>query len=156
VLKTIDKIERYLRPLLNFARDEIHAQEALGRLEPGQPRPEDIVDEALLDAMQSPAQLPPGRTYPWLRDLVRRVVEREVKHPQHRSLFEPVGDRESTAPRRLIDVLPNPSSPIPEQVVESLKFQHGLATILRQLPAAWLEPTPEQLARTRARLDTAA
>jgi RNA polymerase sigma-70 factor (ECF subfamily) len=121
----------------------------------------------------------------------------------------------------LIDVLPNPSSPIPEQVVESLEFQHALATILRQLPTAWrepfllhvrdglslrevaqmeglpmaevrqriarareflrarlaeeyadtplppptetifellerIEPTPEQLARTRARLDTAA
>jgi RNA polymerase sigma factor (sigma-70 family) len=222
VLKTIDKIERYLRLLLNFARDEIRAHEALGRLEPGQLRPEDIVDEALLDAMQSPEQPPRGRMYPWLRDLVRRAVERLVKqHPRHRSLFEPVGDPGSTAPRRLIDVLPNPSSPIPEQVVESLEFQHALATILRQLPTAWrepfllhvrdglslrevaqmeglpvgevrrrierareflrarladeyadaplppptetifelldrIEPTPEQLARTRARLDTAA
>jgi RNA polymerase sigma factor (sigma-70 family) len=141
VLKTIDKIERYLRPLLNFARDEIRAHEALGRLEPGQLGPEDIVDQVLLDAMQSPIQPPRGRMYPWLRDLVRRAVERQVKqHPRHRSLFEPVGEPGSTAPRRLIDVLPNPSSPVPEQVVESLEFQHTLATILRQLPTIWREP----------------
>jgi RNA polymerase sigma factor (sigma-70 family) len=222
VLKTIDKIEPYLRPLLNFARDEIRAYEALGRLAPGQLRPEGIVDEALLDAMQNPDQPPRGQMYPWLRDMVRRAVERAFKqYARQRSLFAPVGEPGSIAPRRLIDVLPNPSSPIPEHVVESLEFQHALATILRQLPTIWrepfllhvrdglsarevaeieglpvaearqrierareflrarlaeeytdtplppptetifelldrIEPTPEQLARTRARLDTAA
>jgi RNA polymerase sigma factor (sigma-70 family) len=227
VVTTIDNIERYLRPLLNFARDEIRAQVALGRLEPGQLSPQEVVDQALLDALGSSEQPPGGRVYPWLRSLVRRAVEREVRHhPRHRSLFEPTGasrhaESDSGMPRRLIDILPNPSSPIPGQVIESLEFQYALGTILRQLPTIWrepfllhvrdgqsirevaqleglsvaevrqridrareflrarladeyadtplppptetifellerIEPTPEQLARTRARLDTAA
>jgi RNA polymerase sigma factor (sigma-70 family) len=143
---SIDPVERYLRPLLNFARDEIRTQEALGRLEPGQLRPEDIVDDALVEALSGREQPPRERLYPWLRTLVRRAVEREVTaHPRHRSLFEPVGtgrpdDYVSGAPRRLIDVLPDPSSPIPEHVVDSAEFQQALATILRQLPTRWREP----------------
>lgn len=146
MVTTIDRIDRYLRPLLNFARDEIRAQVALGRLEPGQLSPEEVVDEALLEALRSSEQPPQGKVYPWLRSLVRRAVEREVRqHPPHRSLFEPVGlsrrdESDAGLPRRLIDILPNPSSPIPGQVVESLEFQHALGAILRQLPTAWREP----------------
>jgi RNA polymerase sigma factor (sigma-70 family) len=81
-----------------------------------------------------------------LRTLVRRAVQREGKpRPQERHLFEPVGsarfDESGTStPRRLVDILPNPSSPVPDQVIQSLEFQHVLRTILRQLPSSWREP----------------
>jgi RNA polymerase sigma factor (sigma-70 family) len=145
--KAIDNdLGRYLRSLMNFARDEIRAREALGRLEPGQLQPEDIVDEAIAHALDSHEQPTPGRAYPWLRNLVRRAVERYVRsHPRHRSLFEPVGaarpdDDSSSSPRALVDIFPDPSSPVPEQLVESLEFQQALASILRQLPTSWREP----------------
>ncbi len=146
VLTSATPVERYLRPLLHYARDEIRAQEALGRLEPGHLSPEEVVDAAVAEALATPGEPPGGRVYPWLRRLVRRIVEREARQQRpERHLFEPVrsgrpDDNPPSTPRRLVDILPNPASPVPDQVVDSLEFQHALASILRQLPTQWREP----------------
>jgi hypothetical protein len=107
-------VTRYLRPLLRFARDEIRTQEALGRLPPGQVSPEEIVDAAFAEVLRQPDA---GQPYPRLRTLVRHAVEREARqYRRERSLFEPVGRRKpddytaSGTPRRLADILPDPTS----------------------------------------------
>src|SRR5258708_6985739 len=140
---TVASIERYLRPLLNYARGEIRAYEALGALHCGELSPEEIVDEALLEATRRDLKEP---AYPGLRALVRRGVERQVtpRRPE-RSQFEPISggrldDDAPGTPRRLVDILPDPTSPIPDQIVESSEFQRALATVLRQLPTDWREP----------------
>ena len=56
---TVAAIERYLRPLLNYARGEIRAYEALGALRCGEQLPEEIVDEALLEATRRDLKEPP-------------------------------------------------------------------------------------------------
>ncbi len=144
---------QYLRPLLNYARGLLRAREAAGDLWPGAVRAEEIVDHALLDALRRRAEggaAPAGRQlYPWLRRLVLRAVDREVEQVRRRrrevSLEQPIGaqwPREAGygGPPRLIDILPDPSAPVPEQVVESREFQQALASILSQLPDGWREP----------------
>jgi RNA polymerase sigma factor (sigma-70 family) len=144
---------QYLRPLLNYARGLLRAREAAGDLWPGAVQAEEIVDRALLDALRRPDEageaLAGRRLYPWLRRLVLRAVDREVEQLRRRrrevSLEQPVGEqwpREAGygGPLRLIDLLPDPSAPVPEQVVVSREFQQALAGLLSQLPDAWREP----------------
>ncbi|GIW10219.1 MAG: hypothetical protein KatS3mg061_1276 [Dehalococcoidia bacterium] len=136
------------RPLLNFARSLLRTREALGQLPPGALRPEDVVDQALLEALgqAEPATAP---RYPWLRRFVRQVLDREVARRQEerrrlRSLEQPLVTHQPEEgegrPLRLLDLLPDPTSPIPEEVVASAEFQRQLAAILCQLPEAWREP----------------
>jgi len=144
-----EAVATLLRPLLNYARGELHAEEALGNLPRGMVRPEDLVDAALAEAIARAGEAPRDRLYPWLRQLVRRALAREVaearRHRRERSLDEPVGSgwpdiEGERAPRRLIDILPDPTAPIPEQIAESDEFQRALVAILCQLPADWREP----------------
>jgi RNA polymerase sigma factor (sigma-70 family) len=144
----VKRAEAYLRPLLNYARGEIRVHEALGLLPPGTVAAHDLVDAALLEAFTHAGDPPPRRLYPWLRRLVRRALAREVAawgQRRTRSLDQPLGggwpDEEGTRPpRRLSDVLPDPSAPIPAQVAESAEFQRLLATLLWHLPRGWREP----------------
>jgi hypothetical protein len=69
---TVERAEKYVRPLLNYARDEVRAYEAFGALHRGEVAPEEVVDEALSDALQHDLKRP-QRIYPQLRKLVRRV-----------------------------------------------------------------------------------
>ena len=145
----IDRMLALMQPLLNYARRELQAQEALGGIPPGELAPEDILDAALLEAIRSADEAPDDRLYPWLRSLVRRAIEREVRRrrrqPRDVSLETPVGtqwpdeDRHGP-PRRLVDVLPDPTSPIPEQVIESEDLQAILVRLLNELPRSWREP----------------
>jgi len=143
-----EAVTALLQPLLNYARGELHTEEALGNLPRGAVRPEDLVDAALAEAIARAEEAPHDRLYPWLRRLVRRALAREVaetrRRRRERSLDEPVGTGQpdvegELAPRRLIDILPDPTAPIPEQVAESDEFQHALVAILCQLPADWRE-----------------
>ncbi|MGE3231755.1 MAG: sigma factor-like helix-turn-helix DNA-binding protein [Hyphomicrobium sp.] len=145
----VERTMEVLRPLLNYARSEVRMHEAVGDLIPGTINPEEVVDAAVLEALQQADEAPAGRIYPWLRHLVRRVVQREVaaarRRRRERSLEQPIGtnrrdDEETSPPRRLIDVLPNPESPIPEDVVASAEVQQALAAVLQRLPASWREP----------------
>ena len=84
-----------LGPLTRFARTELSAYEAMGYLPRGELHPEEIVDTALLEALQHSEEAPRKRLYPWLRGFVRRVVRREARAARRRgndrSLFEPIG-----------------------------------------------------------------
>src|SRR5438105_1432277 len=90
----VDRVVGLLRPLLNYARAELRAHEALGDLPPGAVAPEDIVDTALLAALRRADEAPDNRLYPWLRGFVRRAIAREVAAAHRRrarSLFDPIG-----------------------------------------------------------------
>jgi RNA polymerase sigma factor (sigma-70 family) len=145
----IERAVALLRPLLNYARGELRAHEALGNVPPGAVSAEDVVDAGLLEALRRSDEAPDNRLYPWLRRFVRRDIARVVSEAYRRrrehSLEQSVGtdwpdDGGSGPPRRLIDVLPDPTSPIPEQVVEDNQLQQGLSSLLNQLPSAWREP----------------
>jgi RNA polymerase sigma factor (sigma-70 family) len=136
----------YLSKLLRYARVELGAQEALGLIPPGELQPEDIVDAALLDALERADEAPSEGLYPWLRGFVRRAIEREVRaarpRRRYRYLEAPVRPprvEDEGLPRRLVEVLPDPKSPIPDDVVESREFQRALLELLAQLPDSWRE-----------------
>jgi RNA polymerase sigma factor (sigma-70 family) len=135
--------------LLRYARLELRAQEALGQIPPGAIRPADIVDDALVQALGHAEEAPRDPLYPWLRRFVHRAVERAARadrrHRREVSLETPIGtqwpnDDSHGPPRRLIDILPDSSSPIPEEVVESRELQEELARLLSRLPQSWREP----------------
>jgi len=139
----------YLRPLLNYARRRLGVHGALSDIPPGAVRPEEIVDEALLEALSRRDEEPEESLYPRLRRYVRRAISRAVRkerpHRRQRSIEEPVGtqwpnEEDGGRPRRLIDILPDPTAPIPERVLESAEFAEALVQILAQLPDIWREP----------------
>jgi RNA polymerase sigma factor (sigma-70 family) len=145
----VDRILPLFRPLLSHARVELRAHEALGEIPPGEISPEEIVDEALLQALDHAGEAPDDALYPWLRRFVRRAIERAARAGRRRrrevSLETPIGtqwpnDDSHGPPRRLVDILPDPTSPIPEEVVESRELQQELARMLSQLPRSWREP----------------
>jgi RNA polymerase sigma factor (sigma-70 family) len=136
----------HLGRLLRYARVELSAQEALGNLPGGDVRPEDVVDAALLDALAHADEAPAEGLYPWLRGFVRRAIDREVAaarpRRRHRHVDAPVrAERleDDRPPRRLVEVLPDPKAPIPEEIVEGREFQRALLALLSQLPGDWRE-----------------
>jgi RNA polymerase sigma factor (sigma-70 family) len=136
----------HLGKLLRFARVELSAREALGYLPPGDLRPEEIVDAALLDALEHADDAPADGLYGWLRGFVRRAIEREVAAARPRRRYRyleaparPPRVEDEGQPRRLVEVLPDPRSPIPDKVVESLEFQRALLELLGQMPETWRE-----------------
>jgi RNA polymerase sigma factor (sigma-70 family) len=161
-----ERIVAHLSELLRYARVELSAHEALGLLPSGDIRPEDVVDAALLDALERADEAPAEGLYPWLRGFVHRAIEREVAaarpRRRYRYLEAPVRPprvEDEGSPRRLVEVLPDPSSPVPDDVVRSLEFQRSLLELLGQLPESWREPfmlhvfdglTIEQVARMEA------
>lgn len=141
----------YLRPLLNFVRRRLRYLEALGDIAPGTIQPEDVVDSTFARAMaHTESGPPPSRTYPWLRKLARRVLAEEVERARRRrravSLERELSPGPAAPPDyprpplRLIDVLPDTSSPVPDAVAEREELQRALAVILGQLPETWREP----------------
>jgi RNA polymerase sigma factor (sigma-70 family) len=136
----------HLGRLLRYARVELSAQEALGNLPRGDVRPEDVVDAALLDALADADEAPVEGFYPWLRGYVRRAIDREVAaarpRRRHRYTEAPVRPErleDEGPPRRLVEVLPDPKAPVPEEVVEGREFQRALLDLLGQLPGDWRE-----------------
>ena len=136
----------HLGRLLRYARIELSAQEALGNLPVGDVRPEDVVDAALLDALTEADEAPAEGLYPWLRGFVRRAIDREVAaaRPRRRQRYieapvRPERLEDEGPPRRLVEVLPDPKAPVPEEFVESREFQRSLLNLLGQLPGDWRE-----------------
>jgi RNA polymerase sigma factor (sigma-70 family) len=136
----------HLSRLLRYARVELSAQEALGNLPRGDVRPEDVVDAALLDALTDADEAPAEGLYPWLRRFVRRAIDREVAaarlRRRDRYLEAPVRPErleDEGPPRRLVEVLPDPKAPVPEEIVEAREIQRALLGLLSQLPGDWRE-----------------
>lgn len=145
----VDRAIELLHPLLGYARNRLRVYEALGDLPPGQVEPEEVVNAGLAEALRRAGEAPGDRPYPWLRRFVRRAIERQLADARlrrrERSLEEPVGtgwpDEEGTRPpRRLIDVLPDPNAPIPEDVVTRAEILEALAALINELPETWREP----------------
>lgn len=147
-------IETFLacyRPLVNYVRRRLRYHEAQGEIAPNELRVEDIVDSTFVETIARTAERPAqGGIYPWLRRLARRILRREIerarRHRRERSLEEPLRSRLTDEPEagapplRLIDVLPDPSAPVPEQVAEQAEFQRALARMLGEVPETWREP----------------
>jgi len=136
----------HLSRLLRYARVELSAQEALGNLPRGDVRPEDVVDAALLDALMDAEEAPAEGLYPWLRGFVRRAIDREVAAARRRrgaryleGSVRPERLEDEGPPRRLVEVLPDPKAPVPEEVVEAREIQRALLDLLGQLPGDWRE-----------------
>lgn len=147
----VDSYLSYLGPLMNFVRRRLRFHEAQGDLPPGEIAVEDVVDTVFQEAIERHGERPGDVSpYRWLRRLARRVLEREVERARRRrrevSLFREIEPgplaavEDGATPLRLIDIIPNPSSPIPSEVVERAEFQRALARILGQLPEDWREP----------------
>ncbi|HEX7126639.1 MAG TPA: hypothetical protein VF406_12850 [Thermodesulfobacteriota bacterium] len=145
----VDRTVDLLQPLLGYARVRLRAHEALGDLPPDRVPPEEVVGAALVEALRRVDDAPAGRLYPWLRGFVRQAVAHEVtdarRRRRERSLEEPVGADRSEAeaigvPLRLIDVLPDPKSPTPEELATAAEVQRAIAALLDQAPDIWREP----------------
>lgn len=145
----VDRTVDLLRPLLGYARDRIRTHEALGDLLPDRVPPEEVVGAALVEALRRVDDAPADRLYPWLRGFVRQAIAREVadwrRRRRERSLDEPVGtgwsdDSGIGVPLRLIDVLPDPTAPTPEELATAAEVQRAIAALLGQAPDIWREP----------------
>ena len=111
-----------------------------------------LLNRTVVAALQQwsarPAEQP---LFPWLRHLAREVIERVatgVQKAEQReiSLATPVARRqrpqpgEPRSPLHLVDVLPNPEAPPPDQAIENRGVQDYFCCMLGQLPEAWREP----------------
>jgi ribosomal subunit interface protein len=152
--------ERHLKNLYNFARREIAYYLATGDLPPGEVTAEDVVDATLLQAYREFVKEPSGREIRnWLIGLALEKVEAEVK----RSKAERAGrvhieeDIPETPPvrevwtlgdeimdfyqpdedQKLEDIIPDLTTPTPEQILESRELQRYINRTLATLPRVW-------------------
>lgn len=152
--------ERHLKNLYNFARREIAYYLATGDLLPGEITAEDVVDATLLQAYREFVKDPARREIrSWLIGLVVEKVEAEVK----RSKAERAGsvhieeDIPETPPvkevstlgdeimdfyqpdedQKLEDIIPDMTTPTPEQILESRELQRYINRTLATLPRVW-------------------
>jgi len=152
--------ERHLKNLYNFARREIAYYLATGDLLPGEVTAEDLVDSTLLLAYREFVQDPARREIRnWLIGLAIENVDAEVK----RSKAERAGrvhieeDIPETPPteevstlgdeimdfyqpdedQKLEDIIPDMTTPTPEQILESRELQRYINRTLATLPRVW-------------------
>jgi DNA-directed RNA polymerase specialized sigma24 family protein len=133
-----DALADKLALLTNHVRRRLRYFEAIGDVQPGDLDPEDLVDGVYLDAGQRLQQQASGeRDYRWLRRLADEVLERAVR--QVRAQRRSAG---ATAPiiRSLPELVPDPNTPIPEEVAADAGFQRALARLFGQLPDELREP----------------
>jgi RNA polymerase sigma-70 factor (ECF subfamily) len=142
------RISEYFKPLLNYAQRRIRGYEALGKLRPGELEPQGAVSSAVVAALKQADAAPDGTLYPWLRKHLRHVLNRKVAESQQRrrkvsleqTIVEQADDDAAEPALRLVDVLPDPSAPLPGEIVLRAEFQRALEAMLEQLPDRWREP----------------
>lgn len=139
----IERLMPALGPLLNYARARLAARVALGDLPHGEVQAEEVVDEALAEAICRRDAALRERPYPWLRRLVREAVQRQVElhrgWRRKRSIDEPVGihdpDPERAGSyRRLVELVPDPGAPIPEAVPRASSSRPPCSTSWSRCP----------------------
>ncbi len=140
-----DLTTRYLRPLTNYVRRQLLLYEALGFIHRGDLEPADIVAAVFLEAVARMEERPRDLSlYRWLRRIARQIIRREarrVRREERRtvSLWKPIGFSDDGEPLRLIDILPDPTAPPPEDELERRRLDYLLATLLSRLPDTWAE-----------------
>jgi ribosomal subunit interface protein len=152
--------ERHLKRLYNFARREIAYDLATGDLAPGEVTAEDVVDATLLQAYREFVKEPAGREIrSWLIGLAVETVEAEVKRskaerargvhieediPETPPAVEvsTLGDEildfyQPDEDQKLEDIIPDMTTPTPEQVLESRELHRYINRTLATLPRVW-------------------
>jgi RNA polymerase sigma factor (sigma-70 family) len=153
-------VRHHLKPLFNFARREIAYREAIGDLAHGEVGVEDVVDEVLARAAETPtrdgaARHIRARLIEIALEQIKAVVRRSRSERARRVSLEAdvpetpppqgvstLGDEildfhEPDEDWKVEDVVPDRGIPTPEQVVESRELQQYIARTLAQLPRAW-------------------
>src|SRR5581483_2959752 len=116
----------------------------------------ELVDDVLAEAWRRRSQRPPSLSFhAWLVslavDVIRRRVERARRRRAARQLVVPLerakpqwdeGDDPYLRPLSddlvtLADLVPNPESPVPDDVLESAEVQRRLMRLLDLLPRRW-------------------
>ena len=129
--------------LLNYECRRLRYYEAIGDLQPNDLRPEDIVDQAYLEAGEQLRRGAAGEAgYRWLRSLADRVLDREVRRIRaERAKADESREPEAIVARRLPELWPDPTAPISEEVAQANEeLQRALERILGELPDELREP----------------
>jgi len=140
-------LQRYYRRLRRMVARRLEFAEAVGELFANELDPDDIINEAVHRALSKLHQLrrPHPSFWIWLSRLTLSILQREIRkaarrHRQEVSLYTPLsqggGDPEAAPGEQLelIDVLPDPSSPIPEEVLLRREFLGILQRVVGGLP----------------------
>jgi RNA polymerase sigma-70 factor, ECF subfamily len=141
--------EQHLPALYRFVAREIRYHEALGDLEPGEVDVEDVLDEVFLTALRQLHRMPRRATFKgWLRHLALQTLRRVVRASRGRRRYEPVHledpppngrrlDASYPSDARLTwkDIIPDRSTPSPEEAVLLKETWQTLEASLNQLPA---------------------
>jgi RNA polymerase sigma factor (sigma-70 family) len=149
------ELEVALHPLDAYVRRRVWMYERLGMLQTGYVQPEEIINTAVLRALEGGAVRPDGQALlPWLRDIAREQLERELARAGQRernvaldadSRVEPLapdaehdqGDVGREQP--LVSEFAAESETPEEQLVEG-EFQTTLIAILAEMPDDMLQP----------------
>jgi RNA polymerase sigma-70 factor, ECF subfamily len=141
--------EQHLGALYRFVAREIPYHEVLGDLEPGEVDVEDVLNEVFLTALRQLHRRPRRATFKgWLRHLALQTLRHLIRASRERRRYEPVhledplpnGRRLDTSypsDARLTwkDVIPDLSTPSPEEAVLLKETWQTLEAALNQLPA---------------------
>ena len=149
-------VSRHYERLWHYVRHMIAYHEARGDLVPGDLRPEEVVDAAMVRAHRLYRETPPVSVRRWLVRLAREELEREVRRrreaqtgvisAERRVPQVPPREEVTTLGEEILyfhepeekwkveDILPDLSVPRPDQEVESRELRSCVRTALQQLP----------------------
>ncbi|HEY68290.1 MAG TPA: RNA polymerase sigma factor [Thermoflexia bacterium] len=142
-------IERHLDSLYRFAAREIRYRRALGDLEPDEVTPEEVVSETVLAALRELARRPCRASFKgWLRHLALQIIKRWARRSRERRYHERIHLEDVLPSSQLLfayyqpdaaltweDVLPDRSTPMPEEALEIREAWEELEAMVNRLPA---------------------
>jgi DNA-directed RNA polymerase specialized sigma24 family protein len=144
----VEHATNLLVPLSRFIMSEIQHQTDLGMVEEGLVDVEDILAATVVaTAERAGAEGMPAALYPWLRRIAREQVQASVvaeaeRSEVERSLDAPVKIAGEEWPDRAVllkDVLADPNSLLPEEILEHRETWALLEHAIARLPERWRE-----------------
>jgi RNA polymerase sigma factor (sigma-70 family) len=143
------RIEELLPRLYNFLRRERLHYVSLAVIQPADLPLEELLDATVAEALRRSAQKPAALSfYGWLCRVALNVLHREIERVRRQrrnlSLDRRVRSEDEDAlfsdeALALADVLPDPVTAIPADIVESEEFQWQVRRLLSGLPQSWRE-----------------
>jgi RNA polymerase sigma factor (sigma-70 family) len=138
---------RFFGPLRRFVRHEVERWVDESVVDHGEIAIDDVVAAIYLSAVDNADEAPSARAfYTWLRRIARResraaVLERATIQRREESFETPVATVGEWPDRivRLIAILSDPNSPLPEDILERREERHALDTVMNRLPEHWRE-----------------